>query len=135
MILLLAQNGFKVKHFLLGSKSDNVLKLNFYYTKYELSSNSLKRLNQLLEDSDVIVINDLENFEKFSNLDSISQNSKKPLIMNQKFEVFMPDLNCFYSIFNDKQMLSFSGILSSSRPFREYVPPFIPKVNIFVKLF
>ncbi len=85
-----------------------------------------------MEDIDVIVINDMEYFEKFTNLDSLNKGPKKPLIMNRKFEVFMPDLNRFYSIFEDKQMLAFSGILSSSRPYKEYVPPFIPKINIFV---
>ncbi len=95
----------------------------------------IKKLEQFLEDSDVIVINDMENFEKFTNLDSIfNRGPKKPLIMNRKFEVFMPELNSFYSIFEDKQMLAFSGILSSSRPYKEYVPPFIPRVNIFVKI-
>ncbi len=139
MILLLTQNGYKVKHLILDTKNDNVTILNEYYTKYELSATGSKKLNKLVEDSNVVVINDLANFEKFANLEAIvgkpgSRNKENsfPLIMNQKFEVFMPKLNCFYTIFDDKQMLSFSGILSGTRPYNEYIPPYIPRVNIFV---
>jgi hypothetical protein len=122
----------------LGSKADNVMNLNEYYIKFELTQTGAKKLNQLVQDSNVIVINDFDSFEKYSNLEALKGIEKKnpqtplPLIMNQKFEVFMSNLNCFYPIFDDKQMLSFSGILSSTRLYHEYVPPFVPRVNIFV---
>jgi hypothetical protein len=139
VILSLTQNGYKIKHFILGSESDNVMNLNEYYVKYELASASAKKLSQLIYDSHVVVINDFDNFEKYTNLEALKGLKNKkgpsspfPLIMNQKFEVFMSNLNCFYSIFEDKQMLAFSGMLSRTRLYHEYVPPFVPRVNIFV---
>ncbi len=103
-----------------------------------MNTNGAKKLSKLIENSNVIIINDLQDFEKHSNLQEFNNtnavNDKPtPLIINSKFEVFMPKLNCFYNIFDDKEMLSFSGILSNMRPFHEYTSPFIPRVNLFVK--
>ena len=137
MILLLTQNGYKVKHLILDAKKENVINLNVYYTKYELTQEQSKNLNSYIEESQVVLINDLDTFERFSDLQAIKAMNKTdkqfPLIINQKFEIFIPNLNSFYTIFDDKQMLSFSGILSSTRPYREYSPPYIPKVNLFVR--
>lgn len=133
MILLLAQNGYKIKHFILDSAQEKITDLNDYYHKFELTKNSTKKLTKLVEDSTLIIINDYDNFEKYYNLDQLVKNKKNefPIIMNQKFEVFIQNLNCFYTIFDDKQMLAFSGILSAFRPYHEYIPPFVPTVNIF----
>lgn len=140
MILSLTQNGYKIKHYILGSESDKIMNLNDYYIRYELATTNSKKLSQLIQDSHVVVLNDFDNFEKYTNLEALKAlTSKKgsqspfPLIMNQKFEVFMSKLNCFYSIFEDKQMLAFSGMLSRTRQYNEYTPPFVPRVNIFVR--
>jgi hypothetical protein len=132
----LAQNGYTIDHFVLDVKKEDKKIINKIYQRYELPLSTGNKLAKYLNsDYTIIVINDFEIFKKYTNLDELRKSKCKSIIMNQKFEVFVPNLNKYYSIINDKDILAFSGILASLRPHHEYTPPFIPKVNLFVTLF
>jgi hypothetical protein len=98
-----------------------------------IQSNSL---TQYFSNSQVIIINNYSLFKQHFNLEDIKTESKTkkfPIVINQKFEVYIPELKKYYNIFEDKEILSFSGILGSLRPQQEYIAPFLPRVSIFVK--
>jgi len=136
VILVLAQNGYNIRHVILGSDKNSELELNSFYSRFELSQEGIKNLHKLLSNCDVVIINDLDLFNKHANLNSlkIETGNKLSYIMNNKLDVYLPNLNRFYPIFSDKQMLAFSGIFSSLRSYHEYTAPFVPKVNIFVRI-
>jgi hypothetical protein len=53
------------------------MNLNEYYIKFELTQTGAKKLNQLVQESNVIVINDFDSFEKYSNLEALKGIKKK----------------------------------------------------------
>jgi hypothetical protein len=130
VILILTQNGYRIKHLILGSNEVKETKINEYYERTEVITND-QDLHRFLKDTELVIVNDLTYFKNFANLGSLKKESRLPLIINQKFEVFMPKLNKYYRIFNDKEMLAFTGIMGILRPFHEYDAPFIPRVNYF----
>lgn len=87
----------------------------------------------MIEENCIAVINDYSEFKRIYDLEQLKGKDNKliALILNQKFEIFIPHLNKYYSIFDDKEMISLTGILGSLRPYHEYQGPYIPKVNFF----
>lgn len=139
LILLLAQSGYKIKHIILGCAKSKVVSVNECYKRHELPETITNKslIPELIEDSFVVVINNYIVFKKYSNLEDLKMKlnaNNIPIIMNQKFEVYIPELKKYYTIFDDKELLSFSGVLGSLRPQHEYIPPYVPKVNLFVRI-
>jgi hypothetical protein len=128
VILILAQNNYKIKHFVINSnKTDTNFILNSQYTIYERAEIKASELKA----SDVVIICN----PKLLN-DKIKEDlakSNTALIMLQESEIVIHNLNKKFQIFNDKQFISFSGILGSLRsPDIASSDPFIPQVPVFV---
>lgn len=131
---MLIQNSYKINHLIIGRKKDNEIRINEYYKINEISFKT-KSIHSFISNSHVIIINNYSQFKQYFNLEDIKTESKSkmfPIIVNQKFEVYIPELKKYYNIFEDKEILSFSGILGGLRPQQEYSSPFLPKINLFV---
>jgi hypothetical protein len=128
LILMLTQNDYKIKHIVIECQKEEHIVINENYQKYSVLKGIA--VDDLILNSDLIVINDYELFGKlFLNDKEIIKSI--PIIFNKTFEVNLMDKK--YSIFNDKQLLSFSGILNSMRSYQDVAsPPFVPKINFFV---
>jgi hypothetical protein len=132
---MLTQNAYKINHIIIGSKSDTEIVINEYYKRIDVSVKA-KSLTHYISKSQVVIINNYSIFKRYFNLEDIKNESKAkkfPIVINQKFEVYVPELKKYYNIFEDKEILSFSGILGSMRPQEEYIAPSFPKVSIFVR--
>lgn len=132
---MLIQNAYKINHIQIGCKSDTEIVVNEYYKRIEVSVKTKSIINYIAN-SQVVIINNYSQFKQFFNLEDIKTESKTkkfPIVINQKFEVYIPELKKYYNIFEDKEILSFSGILGSLRPQEEYIAPNLPKISIFVK--
>ena len=132
---MLTQNAYKINHIIIGSKSDAEIVINEYYKRIDVSVKA-KSLTHYISNSQVVIINNYSIFKQYFNLEDIKTESKAkrfPIVINQKFEVYVPELKKYYNIFEDKEILSFSGILGSMRPQQEYIAPSLPKVSIFVR--
>lgn len=132
---MLTQNGFKIIHLVLDCTNEHINYLNQQYTRINVPITEKDLTKHMNEKLNIVIINDFDVFKKYSNLDAIKSKNNISLILNRKFEVFMPSLNKYYTIIDDKELLTFSGILGSLRPMNEFVEPFIPKVNFFVKYY
>lgn len=133
VILLLTQNGYRIKHIYLNKDivNDNkrFFEVNDLYKKIEVGVNNFNQHKEIFDNLDLLVLNIDD--ASLLNISLIKLPTDIPTIRNKKCEVFLPNLNKKYSIFNDKEMISFTGILSSLRPFIDYDAPFVPKVNLF----
>jgi hypothetical protein len=134
---MLSQNAYKITHIIIGTKSNSEIVINEYYKRIDVSVKE-KSIVHYIANSQVLIINNYSQFKQYFNLEDIKTESKTkkfPIVINQKFEVYIPELKKYYNIFEDKEILSFSGILGSMRPQQEYIAPSLPKVSIFVNFF
>ena len=139
VILLLTQNGYKINHFsesLLLNNEKQILKNDLY--EHILIPSNLNDLTSQLNKCEIVIIMDFNYFKTKYKTDKehIQTLFKIPILINSDYEFILPDTNgCKTTIFKDKEIISYSGILSRLRPANVHRPPHIPEINYFVHLF
>jgi hypothetical protein len=128
--LILAQNGYKIKHIILKDGEESLFTLNSKYTKIFSNGTNI----DILLSSQVIVINDTILIQKYYNLNELKSKALDkgiPIITNESFQLFLPKYSKTFTIFNDKELISASGVLGTQRA-DDVKTPFVQKIELFV---